>query len=125
MKRARVKATWSKVLWSSLRTMTRQAPPSPLSGPAVRGRSMVCDIRRLVVPPPGRRRRSVARGPVARQPGVLLLDGHRRLDRRHLAGPRDAAAIGLDPRVLVEVARLRAPLVEVGAQAVQVRADVL
>src|SRR3954466_1341567 len=44
MKRARVKATWSKVLWSSLRTMTRQAPPSSLSGPEVRGRSMVCGM---------------------------------------------------------------------------------
>src|SRR3954466_10731447 len=45
MVRARVFATWSKVLWSSLRTITRQGPPSPLSGPAARGRSMVCGIR--------------------------------------------------------------------------------
>src|SRR3954454_24068177 len=36
-----VRATWSNVLWSSLRTITRQCPPSPLPGPAVRGRSMV------------------------------------------------------------------------------------
>ena len=34
-------ATWSKVLWLSLRTMTRQSPPCPDSGPALRGRSIV------------------------------------------------------------------------------------
>jgi hypothetical protein len=34
-------ATWSKVLWLSLRTITRQFPPRPESGPAVRGRSTV------------------------------------------------------------------------------------
>src|SRR4051794_35544936 len=39
--RARVAATCSKVLWLSLRTITRQLPPRPESGPAVRGRSMV------------------------------------------------------------------------------------
>src|SRR4051794_9791659 len=39
MNRASVRATWSKVLWSSLRTMTRHAPPRPVSGPAVRGSS--------------------------------------------------------------------------------------
>src|SRR5215218_1912268 len=38
---ARVWATCSNVLWSSLRTITRQAPPRPLPGPAVRGSSTV------------------------------------------------------------------------------------
>src|SRR3954453_8383579 len=38
---ARVAATWSKVLWLSLRTITRQLPPRPEPGPAVRGRSIV------------------------------------------------------------------------------------
>src|ERR1700716_971329 len=41
MKRASVRATWSKVLWSSLRTITLQAPPRPLPGPLVRGFSSV------------------------------------------------------------------------------------
>src|SRR3954471_20270288 len=43
--RASVCATWSKVLWSSLRTMTRQAPPRPLPGSPVRGSSMVWLMR--------------------------------------------------------------------------------
>ena len=34
MKRASVRATWSNVLWSSLRTITRQAPPRRQPGPA-------------------------------------------------------------------------------------------
>src|SRR3954449_2208412 len=42
--RASVPATCSNVLWSSLRTITRQAPPSALSGPEVRGSSMVCGM---------------------------------------------------------------------------------
>ena len=42
--RASAWATWSKVLWSSLRTMTRQCPPRAPSGPAMRGSSMVCDM---------------------------------------------------------------------------------
>src|SRR6202167_4952914 len=47
MNRARVRATWSKVLWSSLRTITRQAPPRPVPGPPVRGFSSVwlIDVR--------------------------------------------------------------------------------
>ena len=39
--RASVLATWSKVLWSSLRTITCQLPPRPEPGPALRGRSIV------------------------------------------------------------------------------------
>ena len=35
--RASVLATWSKVLWLSFRTITRQPPPSPDPGPPVRG----------------------------------------------------------------------------------------
>src|SRR5246127_1744766 len=48
MKRASVRATCSKVLWSSLRTITLQEPPVPLSGPAVRGRVRVSGIRRRI-----------------------------------------------------------------------------
>ena len=45
--RARVWATCSKVLWLSLRTITRQFPPRPEPGPASRGRStVVVDIAR-------------------------------------------------------------------------------
>ena len=33
--------TWSKVLWSSLRTITRHSPPRPLPGPSTRGSSTV------------------------------------------------------------------------------------
>src|SRR3954447_770292 len=39
--RASVSATWSKVLWLSLRTITRQSPPKPEPGPSVRGLSTV------------------------------------------------------------------------------------
>src|SRR5680860_788369 len=45
---ARVSATWSKVLWLSLRTITRQAPPRPESGPASRGFSIVVDIAAIM-----------------------------------------------------------------------------
>src|SRR5579863_9258306 len=41
MKRASVRATWSKVLWSSLRTITRHDPSIPVCGPPVFGSSMV------------------------------------------------------------------------------------
>jgi hypothetical protein len=41
MKRASVPATCSKVLWSSLHTITFQGPPSPLPGVPVRGISIV------------------------------------------------------------------------------------
>src|SRR5918992_1006523 len=41
MTRARVSATWSKVLWLSLRTMTIQLPPRPDPGSALRGLSTV------------------------------------------------------------------------------------
>src|SRR3954464_14062587 len=41
MWRASVYATWSNVLWSSLRTITRQLPPRPLDGSPVRGSSTV------------------------------------------------------------------------------------
>src|SRR5271168_5607891 len=41
MKRASVRATWSKVLWSSLRTITRHPPSIPVCGPPVFGSSMV------------------------------------------------------------------------------------
>src|ERR1039457_752831 len=44
MKRARVRATWSKVLWVSLRTITRQDPPRSLPGPPVRGSSIVWPV---------------------------------------------------------------------------------
>src|SRR5215218_6874031 len=37
-------ATWSNVLWSSLRTITRQLSPSPEPGPPVRGSSIVSVI---------------------------------------------------------------------------------
>src|SRR5215217_4646069 len=42
--RASVSATWSNVLWSSLRTITRQLSPSPEPGPPVRGSSIVSVI---------------------------------------------------------------------------------
>src|SRR5215210_7242578 len=44
MVRASESATWSKVLWSSLRTITRQLSPSPEPGPPVRGSSIVSVI---------------------------------------------------------------------------------
>src|SRR3954452_9819892 len=49
--RERVWATWSKVLWLSLQTITRQLPPRSEPGPPVRGRSIVLvDIAREVWP---------------------------------------------------------------------------
>src|ERR1700730_11043441 len=41
MKRANVRATWSNVLWLSLRTITRHEPPRPLPGVPTRGFSTV------------------------------------------------------------------------------------
>src|SRR6185503_16948653 len=41
MKQLRARATPSNVLWSSLRTMTRQLPPRSEPGPDVRGFSIV------------------------------------------------------------------------------------
>src|SRR5437764_7815720 len=114
MVRASVKATWSNVLWSSLRTITRQAPPSPLSGPAVRGRSMVCGIPLVVA------------APVPLEAQVLLIGRRGELHRVNLARRTgDVLAPCGDPRVLVELARPRRPLLEVRAHAVEVRADVL
>src|ERR1700738_4803321 len=41
MNRASVRATWSNVLWLSLRTITRQLSSRPVPGPLVRGSSTV------------------------------------------------------------------------------------
>src|SRR3954470_2501618 len=113
MVRASVKATWSKGLWSSLRTITRQAPPSPLSGPAVRGRSMVCGIPLVVA------------APVPLEAEVLLIGRRGELHRVNLARrARDERAPRVDPRVPVELARPRRPLLQVRAHAVEVRAHV-
>src|SRR3954452_2015730 len=51
MGRASESATWSNVLWSSLRTMTRQLSPSPEPGPPVRGSSIVSVIEGSGYPP--------------------------------------------------------------------------
>src|SRR3954451_9833794 len=51
MVRASDCATWSNVLWSSLRTITRQLSPSPEPGPPVRGSSIVSVIARSGYPP--------------------------------------------------------------------------
>src|ERR1700691_3333829 len=44
MYRASVRATWSKVLWSSLRTITRHESPRPLPGDPIRGSSIVWPV---------------------------------------------------------------------------------
>src|SRR5215211_666278 len=49
--RASESATWSNVLWSSLRTITRQLSPSPEPGPPVRGSSIVSVIGASGYPP--------------------------------------------------------------------------
>src|SRR6185312_5514166 len=74
---ASVCATWSNVLWSSLRTITRQLPPRPVPGPPVRGSSMVWLTARTIA-------RSRPCGlpfgllaPVALEPRPLLRRGHR------------------------------------------------
>src|SRR3954453_16863249 len=51
MVRASDCATWSNVLWSSLRTITRQLSPSPEPGPPVRGSSIVSVIEPSGYPP--------------------------------------------------------------------------
>ena len=68
---ASVRATWSKVLWSSLRTITCQLPPRPDPGPPVRGRSSVS----VSIASPGSRRRSAIRDPDG---DGDLLEGRRR-----------------------------------------------
>src|SRR5689334_2292009 len=120
MTRARQTATWSNVLWSSLRTMTRQSPPWPVPGPSTRGRSIVCGM-------PSVNTHSVAARPVPVKPQVQLI-GRRGLDRLG----HDVALCALlqpcpvlgDPCVLVELLHARRPLVEPRAHAVELRTDV-
>src|SRR3954447_16265284 len=77
--RASVWATWSDVLWSSLRTITRHSPPRPLPGPSTRGSSTVWLTRpRLSVPPPENGERDHGCSDRAKHLGVLQArDEHR------------------------------------------------
>src|SRR5690349_13322302 len=68
---ASVSATWSKVLWLSLRTTTLHSPPSPLAGPPTRGSSTVCDISQSGYP--RIRGRFSPLGEISVQAGVHLL----------------------------------------------------
>src|SRR5215207_4331528 len=83
MKRARQRATWSNVLWSSLRTITRHSPPRPLPGPSTRGSSTVwLTAPRLAVPQPshGREDRQQARQQAAQDLRVAQALGEHRAD---------------------------------------------
>src|SRR3954465_4965034 len=93
--RASESATWSKVLWSSLRTITRQLSPSPEPGPPVRGSSIVSVIECSGYPP------GLREIPV--QAEVELVERRRLEDRvrsraRLLVRPR---GVGLDEAVEV------------------------
>src|SRR5512132_601924 len=74
IRRARVFATWSNVLWSSLRTITRHSPPSPLPGSRVRGISTV-SLTLWNLP--------VLLAPVAMQPGPQRRGRHGLQERLH------------------------------------------
>src|SRR4051794_14970256 len=72
---ASVWATWSKVLWSSLRTITRQASSSPDPGPWTRGSSTVSLTEKAYPGSAG----LLALAPVAVEAVPLLL-GRQRLE---------------------------------------------
>src|SRR4051812_898307 len=102
MYRASVWATPSNVLWSSLRTITRQAPPMPEPGPFVRGSSMVWLMRGRIGArtPAGRAIRSargrLALGPIALEPRIQGVGRHR--VQVALARPDLGAREGLERR---------------------------
>src|SRR4051794_41424760 len=102
MTRDSAEATPSNVLWSSFSTITRQAPPRPSPGPAMRGRSIVSDT---LVPLPV---------PLEAQPHLV---GRRGLDQAlvavHLV--REVAR----ERLAVTDLRQRRVLAQVGAHGVQ------
>src|SRR5215217_9420577 len=117
--RASESATWSNVLWSSLRTITRQLSPSPEPGPPVRGSSIVSVIGCSGYPP---RLREI---PV--QAEVELVERRGLEDRvggraRPLAGPR---RVGRDEAVEVVLGGQRGLLAQALADAVELRAGVV
>src|SRR3954452_20266731 len=131
MKRARVRATWSKVLWSSLRTITRQLPPTPLPGPEVRGRSMVRPVI-LAEGSPSLWRRGLP-GPLAMPALEALVElvGRGRLDVggggvEVLAGPPlDLVLEALDESGLVHGGHECGPGVEAPGDVPELGVDVL
>src|SRR3954465_7081383 len=116
MQRARVNATWSNVLWSSLRTITRQSPPRSLPGPWTRGSSTVWDMDRgyppsgglgtLSAPPIQAHVELVRRGRLDQRLAVLagfgagLIAQRRREGVRVLTGGELDLAVQLDPHSL-------------------------
>src|SRR4051794_8272242 len=116
--RASKVATWSNVLWSSLRTITRQLSPSPDPGPPVRGSSTVSDISRSV---PGRSSSDTAGGR-----GTAV--GRRGLEDRVGGAARALARarrVGLDEALLVVLLRERRLGVEALADAVELRGRIV
>src|SRR6186997_2188947 len=91
MQRASVKATWSNVLWSSLRTITRQSPPRSLPGPWTRGSSTVWDMVRGYPPSGGLRTLSAP-----------AIQTHVELVRRSRLDQRLAVLAGLGAGLLAE-----------------------
>src|SRR4051794_15756206 len=119
MVRASESATWSKVLWSSLRTITRQLSPSPEPGPPVRGSSIVSVIEVSGYPP---RLREI---PV--QPEKELVERGGLEDRvggraGALAGP---GGVGLDEAVEVAVRGHVRLLAQGLAEALELRGGVV
>src|SRR3954471_2474191 len=118
MNRASVRATWSKGLWSSLRTITRQLPPRPLPGSDVRGRSMVRPV--ILAEGSPRVRCGGLPGPLAMPALEALVElvGRSRLDVggsgvEVLAGPPlDLVLEALDEPALVHGGDERGPGVE-------------
>src|SRR5919202_7120869 len=100
IQRASVCATWSNVLWSSLRTITRQWPPSPEPGSRVRGSSIVWPL----MPP-----RVLGSDLALRPPAVE-------------AEPQVLGRCGLDRRVGVCAGAFSDPLRQRGHEAVVVAA---
>src|SRR5215208_4126080 len=119
MCRASVCATWSNVLWSSLRTMTRQLPPSSLSGPSGRGSWTVSDTPRRVASSPFVQVAPHAEVEVVRRRRLEVL--RRQLGGLLLHPIRDAGLEGLLP----VLGRQPQGLVQALAHLAQVRRDVV
>ena len=83
--RASVRATWSKVLWLSFRTITRQAPPAP--GARAADARLLDRLRRHPLPSARLESSSDAASPVAAQALPELLD-RRALPRTRAASRR-------------------------------------
>src|SRR3954447_8488539 len=117
--RASESATWSKVLWSSLRTITRQLSPSPEPGPPVRGSSIVSVIEGSGYPP------GLGEIPVQAEEELIQRSGLEDGVRSHAGLLVDALRVGLDEAVDVVLGGQPGLLVQAVADQVALGAGVV